>query len=111
MKKHLYSLLIVLFFAASFSASAQAQKARAKCISPLGYWVVQGNKNTPLHNTVYFYNNQNLLVYSEKLDGVKMNINKRKTLLKLKSALEQAIVAWQNGQKQNNLLVLTRFKN
>jgi hypothetical protein len=52
------------------------------------------------------------MVYHEKVDGIKINTERRKTLLKLKSALEQAIVAWENGQNGNlnSMLVMTAFK-
>jgi hypothetical protein len=52
------------------------------------------------------------MVYHEKVDGIKLNTERRKILLRLKSVLEQAIVAWESGQKENlnGMLVLMAFK-
>ena len=95
------------------SATGFAQtKGKSKCISAKGYWVIENNLKAPKSNTIYFYNNDNVMVYHEKVDGIKINTNRRKTLLKLKSALEQAVVVWENGQKENlhNMLVSTAFQ-
>lgn len=111
MKKHLYSSLFILFLMISSASFAQS-RSKAKCISSKGYWVVENNVKAAKSNTVYFYSNDNVLVYHEKVDGIKINTERRKTLLKLKSALEQAIVAWENGQNGNlnGMLVMTAFK-
>ena len=112
MKKHLYPFLIIMFLIVSTSCFAQQNRGKAKCISSKGYWVIENNIKMPKSNTIYFYNNDNVMVYKEKVEGLKININKRKTLLKLKSALEQAVVVWEKGNKtnENNMLVITAFK-
>ena len=111
MKKQLYLLLFIIFLGISSTSFSQS-KARAKCISSKGYWVIENNIKAPKNCTIYFYNNGNVMVYNEEVKGIKLNTERRKTLLKLKSALEQAVVAWENGQKENlnNMLVLTAFK-
>ena len=116
MKKQPYSFLLTTFMIVSFFCFVQQghsqNRAKAKCISSKGYWVIENNIKTPESNTIYFYNNDNVMVYQEKLEGIKINTKKRKTLLKLKSALEQAVVAWEGGHKatENNILVTTAFK-
>ena len=110
MKKLLYSSLFVLFLMTSYASSAQ-NRSKAKCISSKGYWVIENNVKDLKSNTIYFYNNDNVMVYREKVNGIKLHPERRKTLLKLKSALEQAVVG-DNGQKENlnGVLVMTAFK-
>jgi hypothetical protein len=115
MKKQIYPVLVIVFISISsfcFAQSHSQNKGKAKCISAKGYWVIENNIKTPKSNTIYFYNNDNVMVYKEKIEGIKLNTNKRKTLLKLKSALEQSVVAWESGHKEtgNNVLVMTAFK-
>jgi len=114
MKKQLYLFLFILSFVISTAGFAQQgpNKGKAKCISSKGYWVIENNTKSPENSTIYFYNNDNVMVYQEKVEGIKINTNKRKTLLKLKSALEQAIIAWEDGNRQNisNVLVMTAFR-
>jgi hypothetical protein len=114
MKKQFCLFLVMAFFAISSACFAQDNdyKGKAKRISSKGYWVIQSNIKTTKNNTIYFYNNDNVLVYKESIENIKININKRKTLLKLKTALEQALLAWEGEHKasENNLLVITAFK-
>ena len=92
MKKYFRAFLSgVLVF---FVLSAQAQSASGNnCdwISDKGYWVVESNKHTPKDAIVYFYNNDNLLVYKEEIRGQKLKLTRKKTLYRLKAALEEAI--------------------
>ena len=60
--------------------------------SDKGHWVVEGNVHTPLNHIIRFYNNANELVYTETLSGVKLDIRKRKVKMKLKKALETALL-------------------
>jgi len=86
-------LLVAIFTLSYFVAPAQEQKHTGpKWISQKGYWVVEGNVKTPLTNTIRFYDNDDELLYTEKLDGVKLNINRRKVRMKLKQVLESAIL-------------------
>lgn len=112
MKNYFYLPLVILFFLSSFTSSAQS-KSKAKSISSKGYWVVESNIKTPKTNSIYFYNNENTMVYHEKVDGIKLNINRRKTLLKLKSVLDQAVMAWERGERENTsgALIAVAFKN
>lgn len=91
----------ILFFALSVSNSVFAQDEEQqplrtpKWISEKGYWVVQSNIHTPKHSIIYFYNNDDVQVYKEEIDGVKVNLNKDRTKMRLKKILEQSIVAWE----------------
>lgn len=67
--------------------------------SDKGYWVVESNVQTPLHHIVRFYTNGDVLMYTETLTGIKLNINKRNVKMKLKKALEASVVAWLQHKK------------
>lgn len=87
-------LLVAIFTLNYFVAPAQEQKRSGpKWVSEKGYWVVEGNVKAPLTNTIRFYDNNDELIYTEQLEGVKLNVNKRKVRMKLKQVLESAILA------------------
>ena len=66
-------------------------------ISEKGYWVVQTNANSPQQYTVLFYSKENKLVYRQEMKGRKLNPDKRKTKMKLKRTLEEALAKpWTN---------------
>ncbi len=92
----------------SLAGKAQEQPAQEipKWISEKGYWVVESNKMTPKDATVYFYNNENILVYKEEIRNQKLKLNRKKTLLRFKIALDEAITSYEKGTwaHQNNLL-------
>ena len=92
-------LFVATFLLAYVCAPAQ-ENPIPKWVSEKGYWVVEGNVHTPLNNTIRFYNNDDMLVYTETLNGVKLNINKRKVKMKLKQALETAIIAWESRKEK-----------
>src|SRR4051812_4343069 len=93
-----FRILLILFLAVSFSSFAQDNEQPGtripRWISEKGYWVVESNIKTPYQSIIHFYNNDNVLVYREKVDGVKVNLNRNRTKMKLKKILEQSIIAW-----------------
>lgn len=100
-------LLIAMLTFAYFIAPAQEYRA-PKWVSEKGYWVVEGNVKTPLDHTIRFYNNENMLVYTESLKGMKLNTNRRKVKMKLKKALESAIIAWENKSEKLEGMALVK---
>jgi len=99
--------LLLSFF--SFSAKAQFGDPNAEeityempkpvtpnWVSDKGYWVVKSNQKTPKESTVYFYNNEHTMVYQEEIKNQKLKL-KKKTLIKLKAALEEAVDSYQKG--------------
>lgn len=87
-------IAILAFF--STSSLAQDEKpAIPKWHSDKGYWVIEGNINTPLEHTIRFFNNENVLLYRENLSGVKLNPARRAVKMKLKKVLENAAHAWE----------------
>lgn len=71
-----------------------AEKPVPKWISSKGYWVVEGNKNSPKENTIRFYTNNNQLVYKENISGTKLKLQKNKVKMQLKEVLEKSITEW-----------------
>ncbi|RYY61939.1 MAG: hypothetical protein EOO12_13920 [Chitinophagaceae bacterium] len=59
-----------------------------------GYWVVEDNINHPGKAVVYFYNRQNVLVYQETVT-CRINLDRRRTLLRLNRVLEHAVAGWE----------------
>jgi tRNA pseudouridine-54 N-methylase len=60
---------------------------------------VETATRSPKQQTVYFYNLNGVLVYKEKLEGIRLNPEKRKTQMHLKQALEATVVAREQERK------------
>jgi len=111
--KYLFSRMLItcITFWLSSTVLAQQEEEKApapKWISDKGYWVVESNKKTPKEATVFFYNNDHNLVYKEEIKGQKLKLNKKKTMIRLKSVLEEAEVSYASGNwtAQNNLMAV-----
>lgn len=92
------------FIASSFTLSAQTTAIGSQApswVSTKGYWVVQSNKQSPKEAVVYFYNNDNILVYKKEVHDQKLNLKREKTLQQLKASLEDAVHAFENGMASN----------
>ncbi len=100
------SVVIVLNLALAVTANAQdEQPIKHKNPSWLpeeGYWVVTSNKERPRSNEVNFYTSNNQLIYTEKIEGVKLNIQKTKVKKQLKKAFDQAYKMWAANLKMND---------
>ena len=116
MKKQCFTLctfvLFVSFSVTAFSQAGQPSQKAPKWLSPNGYWIVESNVKTPKSSTIYFYNNENTIVYKERVEGVKLHLNRKKTLLRLRNVLDESITAWQQHHisKENQMLVATAFR-
>ncbi len=117
MKKTFYTLSFTLVFICfSIAANAQGAEKSPRCpkwVSADGYWNVVSNVHTPKTNTIYFYNNQEQLVYTEKMDNIVLNLNKRKVRMNLKKVLDQSLLAFNNNQRaaENEMLVKNLIKH
>lgn len=67
------------------------QEPASPWVSDKGYWNTESNIHDPLHHIIRFYTHDGRLFHTEKLSGVKLNVEKRKTKMKLKKALEQTM--------------------
>ncbi|MGE5105912.1 MAG: hypothetical protein ACM3H8_00070, partial [Sphingobacteriales bacterium] len=67
---------------------------------------------TPDKSVVYFYTNDNVLVYKEKMNGVVLNLKKRKTKMQLKQVLEQSVYAYEqkHHSSENEMWVANTIK-
>ncbi len=102
MKNVISAATFLLFLVSSITGFAQDEAQSVpqripRWISEKGYWVVESNVKTPLNSVIHFYNNDNVLVYRERVDGVKINLNKDRTKMRLKKILEQSIVAYEKS--------------
>lgn len=90
MKQHVKKIVVVAILSLIISATYSQSKVSntAQWASDKGYWMVESNIHDPLNHIVRFYNNENELIYTEYLKGVKLNVDKRKVKMKLKKALD-----------------------
>jgi hypothetical protein len=88
-----------LFIAIAGSAQSHDNNEAAPWVSDKGYWVVESNKKAPLEHIIRFYTNDDQLVYTEKLEGVRLNVDRKKVKMKLKSVLEASLVSWERNKK------------
>ena len=88
--------------------SANAQQKRPDD----GFWVVQNNVASPKQSVVYFYSTDQTMIYKEEISGVRINLNKRKTVKRLNAALREAVLAWnqKKGIEANSYFVYNRLK-
>jgi lipopolysaccharide export LptBFGC system permease protein LptF len=99
-QSYLALLLTALSFLFSSTINAQPEEEKQKVpkwVSEKGYWVVESSKKTPENAIVYFYSNENILVYREEIRDQKLKLNRKKTLLRLKAALEEVINRHEKG--------------
>ena len=92
--------------------SQNNQHSTPRWVSDKGWWVVESNIHTPKQNIVYFYNNDGILVYKEKIEGLRLNPAKRIIKMELKQVLETSVLAWekQHQPKENESLVVNRLR-
>jgi hypothetical protein len=117
MKKVTKKIIVLAIFTMLSTAMVGRQTQGAtpsipRWISDKGYWIVESNIKTPDTSVIYFYNNDNIRVYSEKVNGIILNLEKRKTLMRLKKALDQSLLSWKQSHfaKDNVQLVSNIFK-
>jgi hypothetical protein len=103
---------VLLFLVAlCTSATIKAQSPPVpKWMSEKGFWVIQSNLKSPKNSTIYFYNNDQELVYKEEVNGKRINTDKLKTRKHLESVLVESITTWKKEgvAKENQQLVVTK---
>ena len=65
-----------------------------------GFWVVESNIKTPLLNKVRFYTGNGLLMEEKEMNGIKLNVKRRKVKIALKQMLETVMLAWEQQQSE-----------
>jgi len=112
MKKQLFVTLFLCLLVQATLFAQDKPRDNPEWVSAKGYWVVESNIHTPKVNIVYFYNNDGVLVYKEKIEGLRINSTKKTTRMQLKRVLESAVVTWEKEHqlKENESLVLNSLK-
>ncbi|MEN0055258.1 MAG: hypothetical protein AAGC65_16405 [Mucilaginibacter sp.] len=91
MKSKLNLRHLLFFFILLITASV----ARAQSESPeKGFYVLINNKDSMSVTTVQFYNDEQQLIYEERLQGKKLNLDRKKVRRLLNSCLSKALLAW-----------------
>jgi len=108
-------LLVTLLFGLGIQAALFAQnkpRNAPEWVSEKGWWVVESNIHAPKQHIVYFYNNDGVLVYKEKIEGLRINPSKKITKMQLKQVLETTVLAWekQHRLKENEALVVNSLR-
>lgn len=89
-----------------------AAPAIPRWVSEKGYWVVESNIKIPRQYTIRFYNNDQVMVYKEQVQGVILKLQKRSVKMNLKRVLETAVLAWekQHQVKENEGWVVNSIR-
>ena len=102
MKQHVRIITVAMAFCL-FSFYAFAQQNRSgktpSWIPDRGYWVVENKIGNPHQHTIRFYDSGGQLIYTESVNGVRLNTSKRKTKMKLRKALDLSLLAWDKNKK------------
>ena len=120
MKKTLF--MMIMIFISSLTCTAlfaqdEDQPTRTpkalKWISEKGFWITENNIKTPENSIIYFYNNDGILVYKERIEGFTINLKKKKVLMILKKVLEESVIAWEERHSfdENAERVAMRIKS
>ena len=94
MKAKLVILTALLMITSSIFAQGYKKAKVPRWVSEKGFWQIETNIKNPGKNVVYFYTNDNVLIYKENVDGVIFDLGKKRVKMQLKRALETAIIAW-----------------
>lgn len=110
-KQLLLTLLLGLIMQATLFAQ-HTTPAVPEWVSEKGWWMIESNIHTPKKHIVYFYNKDGVLVYKEKIEGLRIRPSRKTTKMQLKQALETAVLAWEKQHQltENEALVLNCLK-
>ena len=116
MKVPFYFVCLTAFFFFTTCLNVQSQvnqrTKQPRWVSDKGYWQIETNIHTPSKNIISFYNNQNVMIYREKVDGVILNLNKKRVKMRLRKGLESAVVDWNKIQvtQQDGQIISILFR-
>ena len=94
-------LALLAITVSSFAFSQEINKPE-----PVGFWVVENNVKSPKESTVFFYNQDHVLVYKETVSGKKLNVSRKKTIKQLNAVLLQSVLVYEKEQVQRQNLHL-----
>ncbi|GAB3906188.1 hypothetical protein GCM10028803_38160 [Larkinella knui] len=90
-------LATTLFLTLTVSSFGQGRQARLSTAPSAGFWVVESQPKQKC--VVFFYNDDNQLIYKEILAKKRLNLKQTKTKESLNAVLEQALQQWAISQK------------
>jgi hypothetical protein len=100
------NLLSALFLTAAL-LTGRIEQSVAQTIHPAGYWVVETNERTRDHTVVKFYDLSDHLIYEERLEGVQLDVSRRKHVRLLNQTLrrvtERTLLAGRLGRGEATL--------
>ncbi len=104
MKKCLNLLVLACLLLAGTAAFAQEEEVTPAPVAPRwvsekGYWVVESNIHVPKQYTVRFYNNDQVMVYKEQVQGIVLKLERRRVKMNLRKVLEAAVLAWEKQRQ------------
>jgi len=94
MKKSINIIAAALTVIALFIGNSSFAQSTKTIDQQEGYFVLVSNKAEKKVTTVQFYNNANVLMYEEKVTGVKFNLNRKKIIDMLNQGLQKATLAF-----------------
>lgn len=112
MKKSAFLFMTFFFVLIHFITQAQDTqwKPIARGQSANGHWLVEQHRDTALTQRVFFYTKDNLLLYKEEVRGIKINVNRDRTIKRLNELLAKVAGEWQNTHAvASRQLVLDHF--
>jgi hypothetical protein len=102
MKRKLNLRHLLFLFILFISVSAVHAQSRPNDLPEKGFYVLINNKDSVNATTVQFYNDEQQLIYEEKVSGKKLNLDRKKVRRSLNSCLSKALLAW-NYKKEVQL--------
>ena len=90
-------LATLVFLSLAAATFGQGRQSRISHSPKEGFWVVESQPKQKC--VVFFYNNDNQLIYKEVIAKKRLNIKQVKTQESLNAVLEQALRQWATSQK------------
>lgn len=116
MKKLLTMMAVIILLAVMHKGYAQnsssGKKRASSWIPDTGFWVIQSTVKNPDRSTICFYNGEKVLVYKEQVKDIRINLKRKKVLMRLRNVLEQSLLNWDvlHVAKENQMLVADLFR-
>jgi len=96
MKKFLFVATLLISITRSFAQNQSNSNTKSEATPPpsKGFWVVESNIHVPGKCVVYFYNDQQQLIYQENVENKKINVSRKKTQKQLNGILDKALASY-----------------
>lgn len=110
MKQFLFAIVLLfisIMGSATIKTNGNNDMPMCKWVSDKGFWVMKSNIHVNNNCTLYFYNNEKQLVYTEFIIGDGIKFKSKKAKMKLKKVLEQVVSDFEKSKtaSENKRLV------